>query len=94
MKLTEIFDKSKKYWGIESQILMLAEECSELTVASLHLLRHSKIYLPLEHFAEEIADVELLIEEMKYYFNLHDTVKKYRKIKEKRVEKKLLREEA
>ena len=41
----------------------------------------------LEKFAEEIADVELMLDEMKYYFKNVPLIAKYRKLKEKRLRK-------
>jgi NTP pyrophosphatase (non-canonical NTP hydrolase) len=70
----EIFDKCKLKWGLDSQILMLAEECSELSVACLHLLRNLKQEGAREHLAEEIADVEIMIEEVTYYLQLNTLV--------------------
>lgn len=85
--LKEMFDKSREFWGLSSQILMLVEELNELGVASLHLLRNLKSKEEsLEHFAEEIADVEFLLDEMKYYFQNVSLIAKYRKLKEKRLE--------
>ena len=83
--MKELFDKCREKWGLRAQILMLAEECSELSVATLHLLRNKKQENALEHFAEEIADVELMLDEMKYYFHNVPLIAKYRKLKEKRL---------
>jgi hypothetical protein len=38
----ELFFKSMEKWGYASQILMLAEECGELSVVCLHSLRARK----------------------------------------------------
>ena len=84
-----MFQLSLEKWQLPAQIRMVAEEASELSVASLHMLRASKedVY---EHFAEEIADVEFMVEEMKYYFpSLKKDISKYRKIKEERLKEKL-----
>lgn len=86
MNLKEMFDKSRELWGLSSQILMLVEELNELSVASLHLLRNLKPKEEsLEHFAEEIADVEFLLDEMKYYFQNVPLIVKYRKLKEQKL---------
>jgi len=67
---------------------MLVEELNELAVASLHLLRTLKNREEsLKHFAEEIADVEFMLEEMKYYFGNVETVRFYRNRKEERLAK-------
>lgn len=68
-KQIELYDKCLEKWGLLSQILMLAEESSELTQASLGLNRESKSETAINHLAEEIADTELMIDEIKYYFN-------------------------
>ena len=87
----QLFKESIKLWGINSQILMLAEESSELSVACLHLLRESKEQNESFHnFAEEIADVEFLIAEMKDYFsNLEKQVNKIRIEKSNRLSLKI-----
>ena len=85
-----IFKKAKRLWGLSSQVLMLVEELNELAVASLHLLRNSKDKtVSLENFAEEIADVELMIAAMKYYFRNTTKIAEYRMKKEARLRKRL-----
>jgi len=74
MNLKEMFDKSREKWGLTSQLLMLAEESSELSVASLHMVRNikndteEKRLKTLVDFANEITDVQFMIDEMIYYF--------------------------
>jgi len=88
LTLKEMFDKSRVAWGLESQILMLVEELNELSVASLHLLRNLKDKeQSFKNFAEEIADVEFMLDEMKYYFSNVSLIAYYRKKKEERLEK-------
>lgn len=85
----ELFDKCKAKWGLDSQILMLAEECSELSVASLHFLRNLKQEGARDHLAEEIADVELMIDEIKHYLQLNTLVQMHMGSKLSRLEKRL-----
>lgn len=86
LTLRQMFDLSRERWGLASQILMLVEELNELSVASLHLLRANKPHQEaLERFAEEIADVEFMLSEMKYYYQNLRWGKQYRKEKEKRL---------
>lgn len=95
LTLKALFDKCREKWGLNSQILMLAEECSELSVASLHVLRNKHISTISESkktllaFAEEIADVEFMLAEMKYYFKNVLLIAKFRKEKERRLEAQL-----
>ena len=97
MNKRELFYQSFQKWGFGSQVAMLAEEAGELVVATLHLNRSIKTDTKekqdatFERFAEEIADVEFLIEEFKDYFdakgfNLTEKIKIIRAIKEKRLE--------
>jgi NTP pyrophosphatase (non-canonical NTP hydrolase) len=92
MNESELIKQSIERWGIPAQILMLAEESAELSVASLHMTRESRKDDPktFEEFAEEIADVEFMITEMKIVFpELQTKLDYYHKIKSKRTEEKL-----
>lgn len=57
-----IYEEALDTWGEASQIAMLAEECSELAAAALHLLRGRKSE---EEVAEEAADVEIMLEQLR-----------------------------
>jgi hypothetical protein len=69
MNDAELFDLCLKKWGIVSQIYMLAEESAELSLAAMHLNRNlkekAKSFLAL---AEEIADTEIMIAEIRHFF--------------------------
>lgn len=82
MKLEKLFDLCLIKWGIDSQILMCAEESSELALECLHFLRKKKH--DINSLAEELADTQLMIEEMVYYFEL---TKQVQKIREKKIER-------
>jgi NTP pyrophosphatase (non-canonical NTP hydrolase) len=58
------FRQAVKQWGEVPQLEMAVEEMSELTVEIMHLIR-SRIKRDDDHLAEEIADVELCIEQLK-----------------------------
>ncbi|MCK9463121.1 MAG: hypothetical protein M0R80_26155 [Proteobacteria bacterium] len=53
-------------WGIESQMDMLQEECAELIVAVNKVKRRKGDAIP--NFLEEIADVEIMIAQMREYW--------------------------
>ena len=78
MTLKEMFDKSLEKWGFNSQLLMIAEEASELSVASLHMTRNTKNATEekrdrtLIAFANELVDVQFMIEEFVYYLKDKD----------------------
>ena len=56
-------DKVKKiadYYGLRNQLKQLAEECSELSVESLHYIRNGGT----ERLFEEMADVLIMIQQV------------------------------
>ena len=64
MDKKEIYKKAIKKWGLTSQTTMLMEECAELIQAVSKLHRYgnpNKMY-------EEIADVEIMIEQIKQIY--------------------------
>ncbi len=88
----QLYDKCLEKWGLLSQILMLAEESCELTHAALGLNRASKQETAIDRLAEEIADTELMIDEMKHYFQdyqLQCWVDMWREKKEQRLKERL-----
>lgn len=71
-------------WGGEDQIFMLVEEMSELIQAI------SKRKRGLEHnIPEEIADVEIMLSQIKFYLDLGDEVYKWKNFKYERMRKVL-----
>ena len=89
----DLFEKCFKQWGVESQLFMLVEECSELIQsASKDMYRNVPERTSkerLQHFAEEIADVQLMLDEFIWRFNLEEDVKYFRMEKRARLEKLL-----
>jgi len=86
----DLFIKCVKQWGLTSQILILAEEASELSVACLHSLRKKiKGIHYANNLIEEIADTELMIDEIKYVLELDDRVRRIRERKIERLEEYL-----
>lgn len=87
---TILLAKALRAWGRSSQMAMLEEECAELIVASKHLQRNSRDKIQaLNDFANEIADVEIMIAQMKIAFELDTTVKVCRDNKLNRLAQKL-----
>ena len=71
-------------WGGEDQIFMLVEEMSELIQAI------SKRKRGLEHnIEEEIADVEIMLSQIKLYLNCGNEVYKWKNFKYERMKRKL-----
>lgn len=88
MTQKEIMQKAIETYGAEKQIDMAIEEMSELIKA---LLKHRRALIELSDIecrraaendvTEEIADVEIMLEQMKIIFNCHysvDGIKNYK----------------
>jgi len=62
MDTQQLCARAIEKWGAQAQLLMVAEECSELAVAVLHYERGRG---DAGHIAEEMADVELMLEQLR-----------------------------
>ena len=75
-------EKVKKiadYYGWNSQLKQLAEECSELSVESLHYIREGR---GIERISEEMADVLIMIQQIVYLIGHgYEDVEKYAEFK-------------
>ncbi len=69
-----------EYYGEVSQMGVLQEECSELIKAASKYLRYGTDDKKAD-IAEEIADVEIMTEQVKYLLKLYDDVQSCRKYK-------------
>lgn len=78
-----LFEKSRVKWGLRAQILKTAEEAGELSVAFLHLENQERnLRKSWEEVAEEIADLEFMLAEMRFYFPwLDEKVQEYHTLK-------------
>lgn len=90
MAMTEkertVFQKVLKTWGGEAQVLCLLEEMAELQDA---LCKHKRGRRTLEDIAEEIADVEIMLDQMKLLFHIEKEAEAQRARKIARVEERL-----
>ena len=74
-------DKVKKiadYYGLRSQLKQLAEECSELSVESLHYIKRGET----ERLFEEMADVLIMIQQVIHLLGCgREDIEKYAEFK-------------
>lgn len=77
-KETEILEKAIEYWGIKSQQFETIEAMSTLTQT---LCQHELDSAISDNIAEDIADVEIMLDQMKLIYKNHDKVKLCRKRK-------------
>ena len=64
-----IYECALSAYGLNAQVDMLIEEMSELTTALLHDRRGRETSIP-----EEIADVQIMLEQITQFFKLEDAV--------------------
>ena len=79
------------YYGWNNQLKQLAEECSELSVESLHYIREGK---GMERIFEEIADVLIMINQIIYLIGHgYEDIEKYAEFKLDRQSRRIEREQ-
>ena len=86
MNRTEIMRQAIRTYGAQAQEMVLLEEMSEL---QKEICKYWRGRDNLAEIAEEIADVEIMLEQMKMIFQCADTVSLYRIQKLKRLERRL-----
>jgi NTP pyrophosphatase (non-canonical NTP hydrolase) len=74
-------------WGLDAQLDMLQEECAELIMA-VNKHRRSK-GRKKTCIAEEIVDVQIMIEQVRYGLMLQTKINRWREIKLKRLARRL-----
>jgi len=85
-----IYEQTINRWGNEKQILMMLEEMSELSFLLFKKLRNEKDKTPDNwQISEEMADVELMLEQMRYIFNNSDEIMEMKLTKIKRLQERL-----
>lgn len=86
MNRTEIMRQAIRTYGAQAQEMVLLEEMSEL---QKEICKYWRGRDNTRAIAEEIADVEIMLEQMKMIFQCADTVSLYRIQKLKRLERRL-----
>ncbi len=79
----ELYTRVSEKFGVSNQVIVCIAELSELQKELSKYLRHKA---DVDHIAEEIADVEIMIEQMKQLFALDGEVATWRVKKIKRLE--------
>ena len=83
----DLLDKIIEEFGYEPQYNMLCEECAELTKAMLKYIRHAKFSKTDEsegdktNIADEIADVSIMLSQVKQMLDLESQVEERIKFK-------------
>lgn len=85
-ELDQLYTDCVEFWGAERQLRMLQEECAEVILEVSHYLRPDRTNLA--KLIEEIADAQLMINQMKALFG-EEKVKEMMDIKSDYIKKKL-----
>ena len=85
MNEKEIYRQALEKWG-EKQIAMVFEEMAEMQKELCKNLRGRENRAEI---AEEIADVEIMLAQMKLYYGIEEGVKRHKILKLQRLEKRL-----
>jgi len=75
MKKNKLYELAIDKWGVQPQVDMCIEEMAELTQILLRTRRQNR-KVTFSELAKEIADVEIMLEQMKMAFYCGDLVKK------------------
>jgi hypothetical protein len=94
MEKEAIYINALSEWGIEAQITMIFEEMAELQKELCKFLRddiesHKKYVVRVASIAEELADCEIMLEQMKILFQCEEGVKFHKIEKLRRLKKRL-----
>lgn len=89
----EIFEKALETYGLQPQITIAFEEMSELQKELCKFLRGKNDVKTIANIAEEIADVEIMLDQMILLFDISDYVAGFRESKVFRLAARLRRAE-
>lgn len=74
----EIYRAAIQRWGIRAQIMMVYEEMAEL---QKELCKNGRGKNNRDQIADEVADVEIMLAQLKIIFNIQDLVEQHRAFK-------------
>jgi hypothetical protein len=83
----DVYRKALMTYGKDAQITMVFEEMAELQKELCKVLRGKKV---TGNIAEEIADVEIMLEQMKILFEIEDMVEGLKQYKVKRLRDRIV----
>ena len=86
---TAVCQRAVEAYGKEHQLIICMEEMAELTKElSKNLRGHNN----LQEIAEEVADVEIMLEQVKVIFDLKEEVSEAKEAKLLRLQKRIIRD--
>ena len=82
---TDVFKAAIEEFGEAAQVMMVFEEMSELQKELCKWMRNGESRALVQNIAEEIADVEIMLAQMKILFGVGSLVGRYRRGKTMRL---------
>jgi NTP pyrophosphatase (non-canonical NTP hydrolase) len=82
----DVYRNAIQTFGLDNQLFMLVEECAELQKEASKLFRRTG---NKDRLAEEIADVEIMIQQMKLAYGIHTKVERIKEVKILRLREKI-----
>lgn len=79
---TELLSRAIAHYGMRSQMIVAVEELSELQKEICKNLRNEN---NVDHIAEEIADVKIMLEQLEIVFDCTDSVRRWQNFKLQRL---------
>lgn len=76
------------HYGLDEQLNILQEECAEL-IQAVSKYKRRKLIDNYQHIVEEIADIEIMIAQVKYLLKMYDYHVDY--VKEEKIKRQLER---
>lgn len=86
MKRNELYEKAVEKYGLQAQSLIAIEEMTELSKVILKGFRNE---INKEELTDEIADVEIMLEQLKQFHEIGNKVRDRKRYKKIRLEKRL-----
>ena len=86
MKRNELYEKAVEKYGLQAQSLVAIEEMTELSKVILKGFRNE---INKEELTDEIADVEIMLEQLKQFHEIGNKVRDRKRYKKIRLEKRL-----
>lgn len=83
----KLYKRALRFWGKEPQMLQVIEEMSELMKEILKNVNRNQDNV--DAIIEETADVEIMLGQLKYCFDIADKVSAYKAEKLKTIDKRL-----
>lgn len=71
MNTKELYQKALDLWGKDLQLNMVFEELGELITKLSRVIRGR---INIDDLAEEIADVEIMLEQLQFIYNLEEEI--------------------